>query len=179
MQLRAARRLVIEDEIQNDIEWALNAFDTLLPVEGAGEGGLQDGAEGGELDNVEGKEREEKEEEDGAVQVISVTDGVEVLDAEKAFQLLQQCSVVVGLHPDQAVGSLIDFALEHKKPFACIPCCVYWKTFPRRRLADGSQVRTYEQLMAWLKEKHPDIREVSIDFEGKNRLLWWRPEETP
>ena len=165
---------MIEDEIQNDIEWALNAFDTLLPGEGAGEG-----AEGGELEKVEGKEGEEQEQEDRDVQVISVTDGVEVLDAEKALQLLRQCSVVVGLHPDQAVGSLIDFALEHKKPFACIPCCVYWKTFPRRRLANGSQVRTYEQLMTWLKEKHPDIREVSIDFEGKNRLLWWRPEETP
>jgi hypothetical protein len=48
---------------------------------------------------------------------------------------------------------------------------------PRWSFAGGSQVRTYEQLMAWLKEKHPNIRQVTIDFEGKNQLVWQRPEQ--
>jgi len=28
-------------------------------------------------------------------------------------------------------------------------------------------------LLQWLKSKHPDIQETIIDFEGKNRLLWY------
>mmetsp|Transcript_30837 Transcript_30837/g.99147 ORF Transcript_30837/g.99147 Transcript_30837/m.99147 type:complete len:85 (-) Transcript_30837:72-326(-) len=81
------------------------------------------------------------------------------------------------MHPDQAVGDMVDYALALRKPFACVPCCVYWKEFPRRKRGDGKMVRTYEDLVEWLKAKDPNIQEDVLDFEGKNRVLWWRPPE--
>ena len=38
---------------------------------------------------------------------------------------LQSCSLVLGLHPDQATDSIVDFALQFGKPFAVVPCCVF------------------------------------------------------
>jgi len=38
---------------------------------------------------------------------------------------LQSCSLVLGLHPDQATDSIVDFALQFNKPFAVVPCCVF------------------------------------------------------
>ena len=38
---------------------------------------------------------------------------------------LQTCSLVLGLHPDQATDSIVDFAMHFGKPFAVVPCCVF------------------------------------------------------
>ena len=46
----------------------------------------------------------------------------------------RRCDVVVGMHPDQATEPIVDFSLRHKKPFAIVPCCVFPKENPRRRL---------------------------------------------
>ncbi|KAG1678732.1 hypothetical protein FOA52_012771 [Chlamydomonas sp. UWO 241] len=48
--------------------------------------------------------------------------------------LLADCSLVVGLHPDQATEPLLQFALECRKPFALVPCCVFPSLFAHRRL---------------------------------------------
>ena len=40
-------------------------------------------------------------------------------------QQLQACSLVIGLHPDQATDSIVDFAMQFGKPFAVVPCCVF------------------------------------------------------
>jgi hypothetical protein len=37
------------------------------------------------------------------------------------------------------------------------------------------QVRSFENLVQWLQEKHPDIKKEVLDFEGKNQVLWWAP----
>ena len=101
--------------------------------------------------------------------------------AHEALAALLGCSVVVGMHPDQAVGPLLAFAIAARKPFACVPCCVYSRDFGRRRLpgADpGVQVRSYEQLVEHLRSLHPDVRVLDLDFEGKNKLLYWRPDDS-
>jgi hypothetical protein len=36
------------------------------------------------------------------------------------------------MHPDQATGSIVEFAMENYKPFAVIPCCVFPRLFPNR-----------------------------------------------
>lgn len=51
---------------------------------------------------------------------------------EDALQIIQNCSVVVGMHPDQATEHLIEFCLRNKKPFAVFPCCVCYKQFQQR-----------------------------------------------
>ena len=40
-------------------------------------------------------------------------------------QLQENCSCVVGLHPDQATEAIVDFAVSRRKPFAVVPCCVF------------------------------------------------------
>ena len=62
-------------------------------------------------------------------------------------QVLQDCSVVLGLHPDGATDAIVEFALQHSKPFAVLPCCVYRKTFTHRRLPNGEPVRNYDDLV--------------------------------
>ena len=59
-------------------------------------------------------------------------EGIEINDMEAARNLVNSCSVVVGMHPDQAAEHIVDFALQNKKPFVLIPCCVYHKQFPHR-----------------------------------------------
>ena len=40
------------------------------------------------------------------------------------------------MHPDQATGSIVEFAMENHKPFAVIPCCVFPRLFPNRFVRD-------------------------------------------
>lgn len=90
---------------------------------------------------------------------------------------LLQCSLLVGLHPDQAVGAIVDFALTFNKPFAVLPCCVYSKHFPKRHLPGPprKQVTSYEDLCQWICNKNPDIQRTELPIEGKNVLLYWIP----
>ena len=55
---------------------------------------------------------------------------------------LASCSLVVGLHPDQATDSILEFALAHGKPFAIVPCCVFPTLFTNRRLRGGGNRAT-------------------------------------
>ena len=43
-------------------------------------------------------------------------------------------SLMVGMHSDQATEQIVDIALELKIPFAVVPCCVFPKLFPDRRI---------------------------------------------
>jgi hypothetical protein len=95
-----------------------------------------------------------------------------VEDYDAAFDIVENCSVVVGMHPDQAAGFIVDFAISYGKPFAIVPCCVYKDEFPTRKLRDGKQVRNYDDLLAFLKSKHPDIIEKALDMEGKNKVKY-------
>merc|ERR1712216_935275 len=61
--------------------------------------------------------------------------------------LLSSCSAVVGLHPDQAAGHIAEYAVRTGKSFAVVPCCVYSSAFPRRKLADGTPVKSLPQLI--------------------------------
>jgi hypothetical protein len=61
-------------------------------------------------------------------------EGNEIKELVTAQELVFSCSVLVGMHPDQAAEPLVDFALKNRKPFVLIPCCVYHKQFPHRFL---------------------------------------------
>lgn len=88
-------------------------------------------------------------------------------------RLLQTSSAVVGLHPDQATDHIVDYALAFGKPFAVVPCCTFAKLFPLRKMADGRQVRSYEQLLDHLQAKHPEIHRTTVDgMAGRNVVLY-------
>ena len=127
---------------------------------------------------VDGNEDPHSELDEESAEVPIIDDRPEELTtASEASCLLRDASCVVGLHPDQAAGEIVEFALERGLPFAVVPCCVYKREFPKRRLPDSRPVSNYDDLCEFLKAKHPRIREAKLDFEGKNTVLFMGPED--
>ena len=137
--------------------------------------------DGEEAEELEAEPVEERGETEGSAdeppQEISDTRPEEVTTFNEASELLNGASLVAGLHPDQAAGEIVDFALARRIPFAVVPCCVYKKEFPKRHLPDGNSVSSYDDLLAWLQSRHPCIRQSKLDFEGKNVVLYMLQED--
>ena len=86
------------------------------------------------------------------------------------------CSIIVGMHPDQATEYIVQLAIRLNKPFAIVPCCVYQNSFEWRRLSSGSKVHNLEQLIQYVVEKDPQrIQVKQLPFEGMNRVVWREP----
>lgn len=101
----------------------------------------------------------------------------EILDPDEARRIVRRCHLVVGLHPDQAAGEIIEFALSMGIPYCIVPCCVYSDMFPKRKLRDGTtRVRTFDHLVEWLREKDPRARTTTLDLEGKNTVVYSLPD---
>eukprot|EP00993_Chasmostoma_nieuportense_P002696 NODE_3469_length_962_cov_27.295808_g3319_i0.p1 GENE.NODE_3469_length_962_cov_27.295808_g3319_i0~~NODE_3469_length_962_cov_27.295808_g3319_i0.p1 ORF type:complete len:268 (-),score=46.98 NODE_3469_length_962_cov_27.295808_g3319_i0:98-901(-) len=92
-------------------------------------------------------------------------------DFPLASPVWPQCSVVVGMHPDEATVPIVEACVEHRKPFAVVPCCVFWKTHPYRRV-NGAPVRTYEQFCSFLLAMHTSLRIERLPFEGRNVVIF-------
>ncbi|CAH0515927.1 unnamed protein product [Peronospora belbahrii] len=73
-------------------------------------------------------------------QVITLFNMDTFLENEQYVQLVEQASLLLGMHPDEATECIIDVAMKFNKPFAVVPCCVFGHKFPGRRFADGSKV---------------------------------------
>ena len=103
------------------------------------------------------------------------------------------CSVVVGMHPDQATEAIVDFAAKFGKPFAVVPCCVFPQLFPHRTVPAGGDrdgdgdgddtpvdgvgdgkvtpVTERRQLVRYLARKTKgDV--AFLDFEGANQVVY-------
>jgi hypothetical protein len=80
------------------------------------------------------------------------------------------------MHPDQAAWDVLEYANASAKPFAMVPCCVYARQFPTRRLRSGAAVTSYEDFVAWLQEQ-AGPSELSVDtlpIPGRATVLWRR-----
>ncbi|ETO63171.1 hypothetical protein F444_19058 [Phytophthora nicotianae P1976] len=97
------------------------------------------------------------------------------LETTENVQLVEQASLLVGMHPDEATDSIFDVAIKFNKPFAVVPCCVFGQKFPDRRQPNGSKVLSYENLVEYLTAKHPEIEKAFLPFDGKNLVLFRRP----
>lgn len=90
-------------------------------------------------------------------------------------QLFKDCSLVVGLHPDQATEPILDFAVQQQLPFAVMPCCVFPRLFAHRQLqqGDGSfvPVVAYDELVEYLVQRGSAKKGV-LDFEGANTVVY-------
>ncbi|CAK0800075.1 unnamed protein product [Prorocentrum cordatum] len=84
------------------------------------------------------------------------------------------CRVIVGLHPDQATGGIVTLARAFRRPFAVVPCCTFADDFPERRLADGRAVRTYDDLVQWLRA-HGNAEVDFLRFQGMNQVVYDPP----
>ena len=85
-----------------------------------------------------------------------------------------------GLHPDGATEAIVDCALQLRKPFAIVPCCVFPDHFRDRRLKGGEEgaattgrrVRSYDEFIEYLQAKDPRIRLDRLPFQGRNIVLY-------
>lgn len=76
-----------------------------------------------------------------------------------------------------------DYALEEGLPFAIVPCCVFPRLFPHRRLllrggggdggsgGEGVPVQSYPQLVEYLAAKG-QAQQAVLGFEGANRVVF-------
>ena len=90
------------------------------------------------------------------------------------LDVLERCTHVIAMHPDQATDAVIDFAIERRLPFAIVPCCVYSKDFPHRRLRSGARVSTHRDLVDHLIERAFafDVHARELPFPGKNIVVY-------
>ncbi|KAJ3227626.1 hypothetical protein HK099_001133 [Clydaea vesicula] len=87
-------------------------------------------------------------------------------------EMLKNCSILIGMHPDQATDEIVDFALKNWKSFAVVPCCVFSNLFPNRRTSAGKHVRTYQEYIDYLLGKHADIKKDFLNSEGRNIIIY-------
>ncbi len=92
----------------------------------------------------------------------------------EAYYILRHSSLLVGLHPDQATEYIIDFALENRKKFAVIPCCVCSKDFQNRVDKEtGNAIKKYEAFIQYLCKKDSTIKQCQIGgLSGRNIVLY-------
>jgi hypothetical protein len=98
-------------------------------------------------------------------------DDIPVCDVETP--LFQTCAAVVALHPDQATGAVVEFAIKYRKPFVVVPCCVFSRLFPQRLNKDGTTVSTHADLIAYLQSLDPSsIKTTTLPFKGANVAVY-------
>mmetsp|Transcript_71783 Transcript_71783/g.191443 ORF Transcript_71783/g.191443 Transcript_71783/m.191443 type:complete len:299 (+) Transcript_71783:638-1534(+) len=90
-------------------------------------------------------------------------------------QVVARTAVLVGLHPDEATGAICESAVKHGKPFAVVPCCVFSDMFPERTI-ENRQVRTHDDICAWIKTLAPGVGSAFLGFAGKNRVVFLTKE---
>jgi hypothetical protein len=108
-------------------------------------------------------------------------------------QAIEHSTLLLGMHADSATECVVDVALQYRKPFVVVPCCVFPNLFPQRFVAVneiaasapvvGSEpvkpqrrmvpVRTYEQFCDYLQQKNPRFQRTVLPFEGRNIAIWW------
>ena len=105
---------------------------------------------------------------------------VKVCEECSEDKILENCSCIIGLHPDQATGAIVEFAVKHRKPFIVVPCCVFSRLFPDRFVpSSGTQgrnkkvVSTKDELVEWCVGLDPHHIKVSqLPFQGSNIAVW-------
>ena len=63
---------------------------------------------------------------------------------------VESCSILSGMHPDQATEPILGLAAHLEKDFAILPCCVMPSLFPKRRY-QNQPVRSYRVFCHYLQ----------------------------
>ena len=87
-------------------------------------------------------------------------------------ELIKGCSLIVGMHPDEATVDIVDVALSKKINFAVVPCCVFHKKFPDRKLKNGKEVVEYPDIIQFILEKDPDLKTDFLNIKGRNKVIY-------
>ena len=80
--------------------------------------------------------------------------------------------LIVGLHPDEATGAIVEVAAARGVPFAVVPCCTYARLFPGRRVV-GRPVRTHRDLCEYLRRQVPGCEVGRLKgIQGKTTVIF-------
>jgi hypothetical protein len=95
---------------------------------------------------------------------------VSAIDDER----ITKCSAIVALHPDEATDAIVDTAVRLRIPFLIVPCCVFNRLFPHRRMPNRSDVpvSSHQDLLEYLQHRDSSIQTATLPFEGSNTILW-------
>mmetsp|Transcript_31272 Transcript_31272/g.81698 ORF Transcript_31272/g.81698 Transcript_31272/m.81698 type:complete len:316 (-) Transcript_31272:29-976(-) len=113
-----------------------------------------------------------KHPENGCYKHIRCRFDEEFLCSAGGSELINACSVLIGMHSDEATEAIVEAAVRFSKPFAVVPCCVFPSAFPNRRRANGGTVRTYDEFCEWLREQAPGSNTALLPFAGRNRVIY-------
>ena len=96
-------------------------------------------------------------------------------------EAVQRASLIVGMHADGATEAIVKVALQYKKPFVVVPCCVFPNLFSNRFITIKEKgimrqvpVRTHDQFCSYLSDMDEDFVIETLPFEGRNKAIWWR-----
>ena len=90
-----------------------------------------------------------------------------------SLELIKGCSAICALHPDEATEAAVDLAIRYRKPWAVVPCCIFARLFPNRRLKSGAQVSSHNDFLQYLQEKQKGAKVKKLDFVGKNDCVYF------
>lgn len=96
----------------------------------------------------------------------------DVLGDATLMGIIDHSSLVVGVHSDEVTEAIIEIAIYLRKPFVLVPCCLFSHLYPERKTLEGEEVRSYEEFIVYLKQKHVKIEQAELPFEGRNILLY-------
>ena len=102
-------------------------------------------------------------------------DNASVPICDASHSVVQNCRAIVALHPDEATDAIVDVAVERRIPFVIVPCCVFCRLFPHRKMPGDNPeatVSTYKDLLVYLQAKHPSIQRATMPFIGANIALY-------
>jgi len=94
---------------------------------------------------------------------------------DDGLKVVSEASCLIGMHPDQATGSIVKMAIKFKKPFAVVPCCVFAQNFTERKTPSGKRVETLNEFTEWLLAHHPNMKVDFLPFSGRNKVLYMLP----
>lgn len=89
--------------------------------------------------------------------------------AQRRFTLEEPCAceLVVGMHPDGATRVIVEYAAQHRVPFAVVPCCS----------DNGMPYRPWMRHLAELARAQgfSTVDEAELAMEGRARVLYGIP----
>lgn len=81
---------------------------------------------------------------------------------------LYKCDLVIGLHPDEATGEIVDYSIKNRVPCVIVPCCVKGK-YANGSLYTGKSWCNY--LVNLLRQRGFDVDIDILPMSGANMVI--------
>ena len=103
---------------------------------------------------------------------IQIEEDRKMFTLDTCDELIKGCSLIIGMHPDEATVDIVDVALAKKINFAVVPCCVFHNKFPDRKLKSGKEVVEYPDIIQFILEKDSSLKIDFLNIKGRNKVIY-------